>query len=246
MTKFLFHRSKACRPALAFSFIFAWALSIHAQTVTWQALPFPIDNDWPGPQGQPATISSNQVVLQGQPVRALQSFSFPFTINLDVQLASRYAPDGNFDLYLIPTGWPTNTMPHPALELYVGYRNPGDYSGVDDVEIHEQTGPTTATNLWTSVPINLVAGTLYHLTFQVSDAGTLGLVFNGTAYTIPSDIAYTISPCQIEMWGWQPTDTWTVTNFGIVPEPSTMALVGVSLVWVAVFIRRRSRSVLPW
>jgi hypothetical protein len=235
MKKFPFCQPSPSLLAVAIASMFLWQSSTSGQTATWQALPFPTTSDWPGPFGQRATISANSVVLQGQPARTVESFTAPFTIRCDVQLANRFTDDGAFTLYLLAPGQPTSTDPTAGLALQIIYSNTGDYGSVDRLQISQLSGPA----LWSNPTFQVAGGTTYHLTLQVLDAGALTLNIDGTSYPISSDVAYAYAQAQIQLGGWQPDNTWTVSNFTLVPEPSTAALLGASLMGLAAWIRRR-------
>ena len=94
-----------------------WVMSVSAQSVTWQILPWPDNQDWPGPRGSAATTNDNQIVLTGQDVLSVQAFSAPLTISYDVLLPAKSTADGIFELFFVPTGEPTNLLPNPDIEL---------------------------------------------------------------------------------------------------------------------------------
>jgi hypothetical protein len=215
--------------------MFVWLSSAVGQTVTWQALPFPITSNWPGPTGQLASITSTGIVLQGQPVRTVESFAAPFTINCDFELASRFTDDGAFTLYLLQPGQPTNTDPTVGLALQIIYSNTGAFGSVDRLEIVQLGGQ----GLWSNLTFHVVGGTTYHLTLQVLQTGGLNLDIDGTPYPISGNVAYGYADAQIQLGGWQPNDTWTASHFTLVPEPSAALLLTASLAGLAALIRRR-------
>jgi hypothetical protein len=74
----------------------------------------------------------------------------------------------------------------------------------------------------------------------VGTAGQLTLNVNGTPFALPSSTDIPLSQYQMELDGWQPDNTWHVLNFTAVPEPATVALVGMGLL-VAICRARQSR-----
>jgi hypothetical protein len=136
--------------------------------VTWQALPFPVTSDWPGPFGNPAAINTNSIVLQGQPARTVESFAAPFAIQCDVQLASRFTDDGAFTIYLLEPGQPTDTDPMAGLAVRLIYSNTGDFGSVDRLEISQLGGAT----LWSDPTFHLAVDDVSS-DAQVSGAGAL-------------------------------------------------------------------------
>ncbi len=229
MKKFRAGQLDAFLRTVALAFLFLWQSSVAAQTVTWQALPFPVTSDWPGPFGQSATIGVNSIVLQGQPARTVESFTSAFTLACDVQLASRLTDDGAFTVYLLEPGQPTDTDPAAGLALQLIYSNTGGFGSVDRLQISQLNGPS----LWTDPDFHLAGGTTYHLTLAVADTGTLNLDIVGTSYSIPTDLTYSSAQAQIQLGGWQPNDIWTVSNFVLVPEPSADTFLGASLMGLA-------------
>jgi hypothetical protein len=140
--------------------ILGLAFAVHAQSVTWQILPFPTESNWPGPRGAPAVTNGNVVTLDGQPVRTVETFTPPITISYDMMLQARATSDGYLSLRFTP---PTQTTadPLPATQVFTIYRN----GGQDVLRIDQDTssgGPT----VWGEVPFAVSAQTNYHVVHQ--------------------------------------------------------------------------------
>lgn len=218
--------------------VFAWVQLSSAQTVTWQALPFPTDSNWPGPFGEAAVITANEVILNGRPARSVQAFSGPLSIQCDVSLAARTNGTGVFTLSLLPLGQPLDKDLASQTAFQMIYRNPGNGSGQDGLLI-VQIANKSGTRVWGEVPFTVTAGTFYHISMDVAASGALSLSINGLPYSLPSTTAVPFSQFQLQLGGWMPGDFWHVTNFTAVPEPSTSMLVGASLLGLATVMRRR-------
>ena len=85
MRNFQTHHLSAYLRVFVFLAACSWVASAQALTVTWQDLPWPADQDWPGPRGNPAVTNGNQITLTGQDV-----------------LSGNYGPDA--DSYLLVIG----------------------------------------------------------------------------------------------------------------------------------------------
>ena len=218
--------------------MFACALESRALTVTWQALPFPTDSDWPGPTGDPAVITPNEVIINGRPARSQEVFSGPLTINCDFFVEARTTEDGVFTLNFASPGQPLDKDLAFRTAFQMIYRNPGSYSGQDGLQI-VQVNNGSGTVVWGEIPFTVTGGTTYHLSMDVAANGALSLSINGQSYSLPNSTAVPFSQFQLDLGGWQPGDYWHVQNFTVVPEPATVMLVGLSLVGLAGIVRRR-------
>ncbi len=232
MKKARFHHLDAYLLLITVSCLCAWCTPSQGEQVTWQILPFP-DSNWPGPFGQPATTNGNLITLQGQPVRTLQTFSGPLRISYDVVLAFRptgFGDDGSLQFFFLPPG-ETPTQSSPNVGLYMQFWN------------FRPDGLSIATNnidtVWGVVPFSISAQTVYHVTIDVSEIGGLTWTIDNLTNSIPSTVVVPYSQFQLQIQGWQPGDTWQVSNFAVVPEPSTVALTSAGLLGLLVVIRRR-------
>ena len=213
--------------------VFAWSLSSKAQlTATWQ--PLPTDSSYQGPPlGAPTIVSGNTVILQSRNARTLESYSGPMTIDADVILNQRTSDDaGAFTLAFIPLGLAADEPIHDATWFQFIARN----FGTDVILISKGSGLVT-TNLFAQTPFPLVVGQTNHLTYAVAANHALSLAINGNSYAVPATATMDLSQYQLQLQGWG--DKWTASNITLVPEPTTVMLVGVSLLGLATVVRRR-------
>src|SRR5882724_1290675 len=150
----------------------AWVVSTHAQPVTWQDLPWPADQNWGGPQGQPAVTNGNQITLTGQDVLSVQSFNGPLTISYDVLLPAKSTTDGAFEFFFVPTGEGTSNLPNPDIQLQMGESQ----SGNDYLIVDKDHGAST---LWGVNPFSLNTQTVYHVSISLAANGQVGWSING-------------------------------------------------------------------
>jgi hypothetical protein len=140
MSKFRIHHLPTCLRIFVVLSICSWTTSVLAQTVTWEILPWPSNQNWPGPQGSPAVTNGNQIILTGQDVLSAQVFTAPLTISYDVLLPVKSTTDGIIELFFVPTGEPTNLVPNPDIELLWFETQTGN-DGLEAQEDHAATTP---------------------------------------------------------------------------------------------------------
>lgn len=200
--------------------ICACAVSAHSQSVTWQALPFPTDSDWPGPKGQPAIVTAAEVVLDGRPARTLQTFTRPVRIDCDAVLDARNTTDGAFWMFLIPPGESVNTGSFTnSVYFQLGFSNVGQ----DVLAIARKHNPSPDTILYSAI-YPVIAQTTNHVTLGVAADGQVSLTFNGQSRPVPNTATVSFSQFQIEIEGWQPDAFWHVSHFTVTPEQTTLAI----------------------
>ena len=231
------YRSTISSRVLVFLAIFLGAVSAYAQPLTWDAEPFPVDSNWPGPKGLPATISANEVVLDGQPARSEQTFSGPFLFSCDVVLSAKNTTDGAFWLFLIPPSTALNSNLYNTVYFQLGYDTG---INVDTTGLFRKSGPGPDTTFY-SITNPLSAGVTNHVSVGVAANGALSLSLNGQAVSLPNTAVLTFGSFQMQMQGWQPNALWHVSNFAVVPEPTTVALVGLGVVGLLAGTRRNRK-----
>jgi hypothetical protein len=190
----------------------SWTLSVSAQTVTWQILGWPSNQNWPGPQGSPATTNGNQIVLTGQDVLSVQSFTPPATISYDVLLPTKSTTDGIIELYFVPTGEPSNIVPTNDVELSWSETQTGN----DSLQVEKDHYTSI---LWGSVPYPLAAGTTYHVSVNVAADGQVSWAINGADVGLSNSVVVPYPNFQVRLSSWQPTEVWQISNFTVTTAP---------------------------
>jgi hypothetical protein len=232
MSNFRAHHLPAYLRIFIFLAVCSWVALTHAQTVTWQDLPWPADQDWPGPQGSPAVTNGNQITLTGQDVLSVQSFSGPLTISYDVLLPVKSTTDGSFETYFVPTGEGISNGPNPDVELLMNESQ----SGNDFLTATKNHGANT---LWGNNPYSINTQTVYHISIGIAANGQVDWSINGNDVGLSNSVVVPYSSFQVRLSSWQPTQDWQVSNFVVVPEPATVTLLSTGLVGLFVVVRRR-------
>jgi hypothetical protein len=225
------HLSKVLRTFI-FLAVCAGAASTQALPITWQDAPWPVDQDWPGPQGSPAVTNGNQITLTGQDVLSVQSFSGPLTISYDLVLPVKSTTDGIFETYFVPTGQNISNVPNPDIVLYMTESQ----GGADSLAAAKDR---FATVLWGANPFAIATQTVYHVAINIAGNGQVAWSINGNDVGLSNSVVVPYSSFQIRLSSWQPTQEWDVTNFAVVPEPATVTLLGAGLVGLFAVVRRR-------
>jgi hypothetical protein len=181
--------------------------------LVWNRLPFPVNSDWSGPKGEPATVSGGDLILQGQMVRTRLAYSTTLTIGCDVELEQRDAPDGSFDAEFVPVGSSPELKPASARIFRMIYRNPGAYSGKDALVFVERDPGSPDKTVWGEQPILIRAGKPFHLQFVLTATRTQ-IAIDGQTYDL-NGVGIPYERFVVQLGGWQPTNRWHVRNFSI-------------------------------
>jgi hypothetical protein len=211
MSKFWIHRLCAYTRLFVVLSICSCTMSVLAQTVTWQILPWPLNQNWPGPQGSPATTNGNVITLSGQDVLSVQVFTAPATISCDVLLPAKSTTDGAFELFFVPSGESSNVLPNPNIELLTGESQSGD----DLLQVLEDY--TAA--LWGPIPYPISPETTYHFSVNVAVNGQVSWSVNGADVGLSNSVVVPYTNFQIRLSSWQPTQIWQISNFAVASEP---------------------------
>ena len=176
--------------------------------VEWDILPFPRDSDWPGPRGKPATVDDGEIVIQGQPVCAKQTYSAPLSFECEFTVDQPLTHGEFAAITFIPEGtdigvyWPVGAV--NVVLLYEGAGNDGGHLDIT------QWGRRPDLVSLTKEPFALQAGKPYHLRVEVlSDA--LRVTLNGQVYKAEG-VTLPFKAFHIRLYGWKPDKVWHVRN----------------------------------
>jgi uncharacterized repeat protein (TIGR03803 family) len=173
-------------------------------TVTWLDLPWPIDQNWGGSHGSPATTNGNVITLTGYDVLSEQSFSAPVTISYDVTLNSETTGNGAFEFFFVPSGVASNALPNPDVELQMGFQP-------DTIVVQTNHNSGIAfTRTYTISPPAVYANVI-----TVAPNGVVSWAINGQDLGLGNSVVMPYSSFQIRLSSWQPTQDWYVSNFAV-------------------------------
>ena len=177
--------------------------------VEWDVLPFPRNSDWPGPQGEPATLAPNEAVLRGQPVRTKQTYPATLSFECEVTL-EKLAINNNGCLWIAlePEGSDPNLeWPAESVVVELGYNQINGRDG----HLNINRG-RTATRL-NDAPLVLEGGKPYRLRVELLP-DRMRVTLNGQAFEAKG-VTLPFKACHIQLMGWQPANTWHVRNFTV-------------------------------
>jgi hypothetical protein len=229
MRKFHTRNLSAYLPMFAALLLCSWGTSVFAQSVTWQDLPWPDDQNWLGSHGSPATTNGNVITLTGQDVLSTQSFSGPLKISYNVTLPAETTTDGAFELYLVPTGSPTNLIPQTDIQTLLVF-NP------NEIDVQTNHG---AAHAFGPVAFPTTPNTTYSNIVNIAANGVLSWSIDGQDLGLSNSVVVPYGSYQIRLSSWEPTQVWQVSDFAVVPEPTTVMLTGAGLLTLLVAFRRR-------
>lgn len=179
---------------------------VSGSAVEWDVLPFPKGSDWPSWRGTPATVDAGEIVLRGQPVCTVQSYSAPLSFECNATLDQLVSDDGCIWVDLIPDGPDAEpNMPPGNVAIQLGYHQRGPGGGMFTIanmgNPPENLGPE---------PFGMQAGKPYHIEIEVL-ADTIRATLNGQVFE--SKLTLPFKTFHIELMGWQPGNTWRVRDF---------------------------------
>lgn len=206
MSKLRFRHLPTCLRMFVALSIFSGTLSVLAQTITWQLLPWPDNQNWPGSQGSPAVTNGDQIILTGQDVLSLQTFTAPLTITCDVVLPAKSTTDGTFELFFVPTGEKTNLLPNPDIELDMSESQSGD----DYLDVQENHGALIPQG---PIPYPIATQTVYHVSVVVAANRQVTWSINGQDVALTNLIVVPYAKFQLRLSTWQPPQVWQISNF---------------------------------
>ena len=179
----------------------------------WIALPFPKNSDWPGLKGLTATLGANDFILRGQPIRSRCSFTVPLTISCDIVLEERRGNDGSIGFAFQPEGVPLDEESAQIVGVRMIYRNPGAYSGKDELVAERRISMQEGKTIWGGEPFPVAAGQTYHVTLDVL-ADKMRLTIGDRTYSMPG-VVVPYPKFQITVHGWKPENRWHVRNLTV-------------------------------
>jgi len=182
----------------------------------WYIQPFPVNSDWPGPKGEPATWEDGELLLTGQPVRSRRSYSAPVTVSWETVLEKRYTHDGALTIMFEPEGLPLDQQGEQVVAFSMGYGHGGMDDGTAHLGVWQQMAlrenfHPIGKKLWGEEPFSFVAGQPYRVTLEIKVDGMRASV-NGREYQM-SGVNLPYRRFHIAIEGWQPTNRWHVRNF---------------------------------
>jgi len=179
----------------------------------WEALPFPVTCDWPGPQGTVSRIEPDGIRLLGSPVRTRGTWSLPLVFECEFEFVKAFPRSGGINFRFFPAGAGRDAEPDDALMLYLECEPDGpslravpsllQHMGTKYNEVRHWRGATQLRQL----------GRPNHLRLTV-EKNRVQITLNEETQTVEGFTA-DYRDVQVQIWHWQPTTRWVVRNTSI-------------------------------
>lgn len=179
----------------------------------WESLPFPSNSDWPGARGEASQITKEGIFLRGQPVRTRRPVRFPLTWECEAKCSARGDdPEGTYVLiYFFPEGPRHNEQPLTAILFKLAVKASGSGLKLTPFLYESLGNMLNPRELWRGQSIPFAFDKKYRVRLKFNiDTVTVSV----NDHTETSRIASTISMQEafIQLWNWQPTSRWSLTN----------------------------------
>ena len=175
--------------------------------VEWEVLPFPLDSH--GHEGQAATIHGTDILLQGNPVRSLTSYTLPLTIDCEFELEERTTTDGGLWFHVLNATDPRDLEPQQFVMLAMGYAQ-GSESRTGELSVWKSNTNNRDPLVWGRTPFSFEAGRTYQLRWELRSDG-MKFTINGQMFDIPN-VTFPWEKLQVRIRGHQPNNRWHVRN----------------------------------
>jgi len=176
----------------------------------WDALPFPITCDWPGPKGQPSIAVESAVELRGHPVRTKTAVPFPCEWQCEVRCLSATPQGATLHIYFFAPGPRREAEPNTTLLLSLSGELADGALHLRPILYQAIGNKRQSRELWAGRSQQVEIGKPYPLRIAFGD-GQARVTFaeaSGVAEGVTADYR----EAHIQLWNWQPTTQWVVKN----------------------------------
>jgi len=176
----------------------------------WDALPFPITCDWPGPKGEQAKVTPDTVELQGRPVRTRVATKFPLIWDCEVECTDPTTSEGGLTFFVFAPGVEREAEPSTAILLSLTTR-PGRDGLTAQPILYESVGDKrNSRELWRGTPQKITLGKPCRVRLEFEKNKVRITI--GDQESIAEGLTVEMDEAQIQIWNWQPTSRWQVKN----------------------------------
>ena len=181
----------------------------------WQPVPFPANCDWPGDRGLPSKVDEDgDIILQGQPLRSVHTYSLPLEIDCDFTLLDPLMYDGHLKIMVMPENTAAEMISVRGVELDIA-PDPSLPKG-SPVKV-------SATQFFGSLHNNRVFHAIGTSALSVGEPNRLKVEVGVESWKVTVNqqefilegIRAVYQEAFIQLWNWQPSSRWSVQHLSI-------------------------------